>query len=63
MDIKVRASLEGLKRWLLFHYDSAEILDPGDEFEEKFSEAVNALYEKYRKNRRKKCLFVYTRIG
>lgn len=47
VDIKVRASLEGMKRWLLFHYDSAEILDAGDKFKELFSEAVNTLCEKY----------------
>ena len=49
VDIKVRASREGIKRLLLFHYDGVEILDPGDEFEEQFLEAVNTLYEKYRK--------------
>lgn len=47
VDIKVRASWEGMKRLLLFHYDAVEILDPGDEFEEQLGEAVNTLREKY----------------
>ena len=49
VDIRVKASPEGMKRWLLFHYDGVEILDPGDEFEEQLLEAVNALCEKYRR--------------
>lgn len=49
VDIKIRASQEGLKRLLLFHYDGVEILDPGDKFEEQLLEAVNALCEKYGK--------------
>ncbi len=49
VDIKVRASEEGMKRLLLFHYDAVEILDPGDKFEEQLLEAVNALCEKYLK--------------
>lgn len=49
VDIKVRASREGMKRLLLFHYDGVEILDPGDEFKEQLLEAVNALCEKYQK--------------
>ncbi len=49
VDIKVRASREGMKRLLLFHYDAVEILDPGDKFEEQLLEAVNALCEKYLK--------------
>ena len=48
VDIKVRASQEGMKRLLLFHYDAVEILDPGDKFEEQLLEAVNALCGKYR---------------
>ena len=47
VDIRVRASLEGMKRWLLFHYDIAEILDPPDELKEALSEATNTLYKKY----------------
>lgn len=49
VDIKVRASQEGMKRLLLFHYDGVEILAPSDNFEEQLLEAVNALCEKYLK--------------
>lgn len=52
VDIKVRASQEGMKRLLLFHYDGVEILDSGEKFEEQLMEAVSALCEKYCKNSR-----------
>lgn len=50
VDIKVSASLEGIKRWLLFHYDIAEILEPGEELKKMLAESAEVLWGRYCKS-------------
>lgn len=49
VDIRVKSSLEGMKRWLLFNYDIAEVIEPPDELRDALIEASNDLSEKIKK--------------
>ena len=49
VDIRVKTSAEGLKRWLLLQYDAAELIEPDEKMEMMMAEAVETLYAKYHK--------------
>lgn len=49
VDIRVKTSAEGLKRWLLLQYDAAELIEPDEKMEMMMAEAVESLYAKYHK--------------
>lgn len=49
VDIRVKSSLEGMKRWLLFNYDIAEVIEPPNELRDALIEASKNLSEKIKK--------------
>lgn len=47
VNVRVKSSLEGMKRWLLFNYDIAEVINPSPKLKKALCEAGRNLFIKY----------------